>query len=159
LDLARVAEHVRAVPAGTAPPHRLVIASPLAHDETTRKEDVMSAQSGTIAPRRTIEPPIWAVGLVALLLLAALAVTIGTDRSSGPTRVGGVRTQTFPGALETSGFVRPVPAVTFPGGLETSGIVRPAPAVTFPGALETAGVARPAPKSAGGQPILIGDYE
>jgi hypothetical protein len=103
----------------------------------------MSTQYGTIAPRRTVEVPMWVAGLLAIIVVTLIA-TVVVERGTGSTattRTSVVRSNSFPGALETSGFARPAQAVTFPGALETSGFARPTQAVTFPSARETAGFA------------------
>ena len=111
----------------------------------------MSAQYGTIAPRRTIQVPIWAVGVVALLVVAALAITVGYDRTAAPKTAARVSAQTFPSALETSGINRlPKVAPTFPSALETSGITQ-LPAVEKPGGSRRI-------TSAAAKPIMIGGY-
>ena len=111
----------------------------------------MSAQYGTITPRRTIQVPIWAVGVIALLVVAALAITVGYDRSAAPKSAVRVSAQTFPSALETSGINRlPKVAPTFPSAVETSGITR-LPAVEKLGGCGNV-------TSAAAQPIMIGGY-
>ena len=110
----------------------------------------MSAQYGTFAPRRTIQVPIWVAGVVALLVVAALAITLGYDRTAAPKSAARVGAQTFPAAIETSGINRlPKVAPTFPSALETSGITR-LPVVEKPdgGNVRAAAV----------QPIMIGGY-
>ena len=111
----------------------------------------MSAQYGTIASRRTIQVPIWAVGIIALLVVAALAITLGYDRTAAPEGTARVSAQTFPAALETSGIDRlPEVAPTFPSALETSGITRPPAAEKSDGSGNVA--------AAAGRPIMIEGY-
>jgi hypothetical protein len=106
----------------------------------------MSAQSGTIRPRRTIELPLWLAGVIALVVVS-LITTVVVERqstSSAATRSHAAVSASFPDALETSGFGR-LPKVTasFPSALETSGFGRlPKVTASFPSALETSGFGR-----------------
>jgi hypothetical protein len=113
----------------------------------------MSVQSGTIAPRRTVELPMWAAGVMALIVVALIA-TVVVERQTTPAPTAITRAvvhASFPDALETSGFGRlPKVAPTFPSALETSGFGRVS---------AQASDVRPGAVSGGApQPIMIGDY-
>jgi hypothetical protein len=88
----------------------------------------MSDQSGAIAPRRTIELPMWAAAVMALIVVSLIATVVVERRSTSTTatRSHAVVSASFPDALETSGFGRlPKMAPSFPSALETSGFGRP----------------------------------
>lgn len=144
----------------------------------------MSVQSGTIAPRKTVELPLWGVGAIALIVLGLVATVVVQRQTGGATaEKAAVVRPALPASVGTTAHVRPATQPLVKGSIYTSstaniregGAVFPA---TFPGALETSGFARttaftPVMDSManireGGavfpagiappQPIMVGDY-